>query len=273
MQRIKQTIKKILLSILQLFTKRRGITIHINDFTLRLPAAFYNYYEKNYESSNFHFLKKRIKPGNNIIDVGAHIGIYSLYAAKYLQATAFAFEPSPDTKEKLDKNILMNNCSDRITTFQFAVADKNEPVTFYLNERMNEANIRTAEANALFTRTVKDVHTESIAVNCITLDTFAKDYQLKIDFIKIDAEGAELEVLKGAKEILQHHRPAGIVGIHTFFYKDVKANLLELSVLMQQLNYQLLFNDEILEVEDLLKLAKDELFDLHFIPAEAVENI
>jgi FkbM family methyltransferase len=236
---------------------------------LRLPISFHNYYDENYEYQNFFFLKLVAKPEMVCLDIGAHIGLYSVYLAKLCEAKVFAFEPTPSSMKILRRTISMNQFEDLITPLDMAVSSCSGKEKFYLNSstRSIDNPVTVSEANGLRTRFVApNILQQAIEVKTISVDEFAKEKNIKIDLMKIDAEGAELDILKGAKNTLMRDRPSGIVGLHTFFYENKEKNIAELWDLFAQYDYEILFNNKPVSLEQLLAKSSEELFDLQFTP-------
>jgi FkbM family methyltransferase len=128
----------------------------------------------------------KIKPGHTILDIGAHIGCFSLLAASKAKAgKIYSFEPAADTYSLLEKNVQTNNLSN-ITTFRAAVAAKNGTAILYHD---------TVSGNWGHSIT-KAISGETEQVNCITLENFIDSEKLlHIDFIKFNCEGAEFGII------------------------------------------------------------------------------
>lgn len=153
-----------------------------------------------FEFSNAFVFYDIIKPGSIIIDIGANIGFYSLLAAKKMQNTGkvYSLEPSKVVLKDLRKNIEVNKYSN-IEVFNFAVSDFNGMTDFYRCED-------DAYNSLIATPMEKVVSIDR--VNVVTLDDFVKMNNIeKIDVIKIDAEGLDYSILKGAKRALKDFRP------------------------------------------------------------------
>jgi len=133
--------------------------------------------------------EKHIKSGDTVIDVGANIGSLTLVAAKLTgpQGKVICFEPSPRFSDIIKNNINLNNFSEFVSVQ--AVALGKEPHTVYLNEQVADD-------------TTNHIDTFGTSVRQVTLDSCTKELE-KVDFLKIDVEGYELEVLKGSSETIQ----------------------------------------------------------------------
>lgn len=145
-------------------------------------------------------VKNEIKPNDVVIDIGAHIGYFTLLFAKLVgpEGKVFSFEPEPKNFELLTKNIEINNYENVITESKI-VSDKNKTCTLYTFETSSGAN-RIYKPN-------ENINVKPIEVDSISLDEYFKNSEFlkRIKFVKIDVEGAELLVLKSMKSIFQNN--------------------------------------------------------------------
>lgn len=142
-------------------------------------------------------LNKYIKKGDVCFDVGAHMGEYSLVTASK-KAMTYAFEPTPYSRKLLEENVRLNEHFDKyIQVFPMVVSNINGYLQFTL----------TSESEVSHITVDKETHEKTIRIASITLDSFSKDHKIsKIHFVKIDVEGAELQVMQGMKHLLFKHK-------------------------------------------------------------------
>jgi FkbM family methyltransferase len=153
----------------------------------------------SFEKEELQFVKRLIKSGSAILDIGANVGWYSLNLSKeFKNIRIFAFEPVPKTYNYLNSNLLLNNITG-IKTYNIGFSDEEKNVDIYLNP---DCSGNSSLANLLGSAKVEKV-------NCrfTTVDLFVKQNNLKVDFIKCDVEGAELLVFRGAIEVLKSSKP------------------------------------------------------------------
>ena len=141
-------------------------------------------------------IRDNIKEGDIVIDVGANIGYYTLIFAQLVGASGkvFAFEPEPKNFEILKKNIEVNNYQNIIAE-QKIVSDESGMVKLFI-----------AEKGIVGHRLQQKTDSQKfIEVESILLDNYLKNLNLseKINFIKIDVEGAEVKVLEGSKIMIE----------------------------------------------------------------------
>tara|TARA_B100000287_G_scaffold430074_1_gene484630 strand:+ start:1384 stop:2109 length:726 start_codon:yes stop_codon:yes gene_type:complete len=136
--------------------------------------------------------------GSVFVDVGANIGSYSLLAAKTRKTTTYAFEPHPLNFAELCTNIYLNNLKN-ITPYPIALTDSSKFDTFNISQMIPGAADNSFAENSRLG--------ESISLGCYgtKLDNlFIEGVIEQPDYIKIDVDGAELNVLYGASIVLQN---------------------------------------------------------------------
>ena len=143
------------------------------------------------------FIKKIVKKGDIVVDVGANIGIYTLTMAKCVGETGhvYAFEPSPYNL-KLMKDTMNLNGFQNVSIIGKAVSDKPDKKLFYFSNGISAHSLSDFGYNK-----------GAIEVDVESLDHFFEHSNKKINFIKIDAEGFDYKVLKGMQNILKDHNP------------------------------------------------------------------
>lgn len=127
-----------------------------------------------------------------IVDVGAHIGTFSLFAfQKYPHATIYSYEPFYGSFSLLQKNIILNNCKN-IKAFNIGVADKKKKRKFFIFENDPSSNSMISSQQADGT----------VEINCIPLREVMVGIR-RCDLLKLDCEAAEHEILFTSKNVLK----------------------------------------------------------------------
>jgi FkbM family methyltransferase len=154
------------------------------------------------------FFKKLLSSSEYFIDVGANFGYYSLLAAKLKDNIQIhAFEPSPGPLKYLRENIQQNGVEHVIKVYNLALSDSDEILDFYIvmNKKFPQFLNLSGEHNT-GSKNLKNA--TQIKVESTSLD---KLYDLKkienVDLIKIDVEGAENSVIKGAEILIEQFKP------------------------------------------------------------------
>lgn len=202
------------LNIMFLFSKKGKIIkkiqgsemiLDLNDVGISRELAIYGVHEKNSTAE----VKKIITTGMNILEVGANIGYYALLETSLAGPTGhlYAMEPSPYNFDLLTENLKLNGLKN-YDLYQLAAGAEAGRAKFLLSGRSNLSTFIERE----------DLTGEEIDVDVVTLDEFFKDK--KVDFIRMDVEGYEGEILKGAENILNSDKKP------KYFFIEVHSELL-----------------------------------------------
>ncbi|HEX4959072.1 MAG TPA: FkbM family methyltransferase, partial [Lacibacter sp.] len=176
-------------------------------FPVKLPQDKYMWIG-TWEVEFANALQQYVQPGWVCYDIGGYKGYYAGVMALKGAKEVYVFEPMPGNAEKIHK-LMELNPSLSIHLQQYAVSDSNGTATFKL---MPEETMGKLE-NSSFQK--EDVEVNSITVATITLDSFVEQGVPAPDFIKIDVEGAEEFVLKGASRTLAQKKPFLMIEIHS----------------------------------------------------------
>lgn len=173
------------------------VMLDLNDWVQKLIYFFRIYEFEKHETNTWLSL---LRPKQTILDIGANIGYYSLLAAdKYSDVLIYSFEPAPLTFKSLTTNINLNDYN-FIKTFNLGVSDNMGTFDLYLaenkNSGMNSMAIPTGYSG------------KKISIQTVSIDDFKKDQNIKkVDLVKIDVEGNELNVLKGMRNTIKEDMP------------------------------------------------------------------
>ena len=175
----------------------QSIRLHTNSV---LTKAIWN--EWLFEPAVRAAIVSRCKHGMTVVDVGANIGYYTLQMASLVgpRGRVLAVEPNPTMVRDLESNLAFNRITN-VTVAQVALCDEDGTADFCFPETGREAH-GSLRPNASFrTASRSPVRTEKLGT-CLERLAFST-----VDLIKIDAEGAELSVLKGAERVLATNKP------------------------------------------------------------------
>jgi FkbM family methyltransferase len=149
-----------------------------------------------------------VQPGMTVIDIGAHIGYYTLLFAKCVGSAGqvFAFEPLPGNYALLQKNIGLNNLR-HVHTLNEAVFSRAGEITIAVPDEQPNPGSGSVYLNG---------GAQNFRVHATSVDAFCEQSGIRPDILKMDVEGAEYEVLMGAKETIARFRPKMMIELHHF---------------------------------------------------------
>lgn len=154
------------------------------------------------EPDTVKWIAENVRPGDIFYDIGANVGAYSfIFSAEALEkCSIYAFEPNPFTFSSLSRNILLNGMEGTVTPFNLALSDKTGLANFFYS------SLKPGVASSALEHTGNQGHLQSQGfqrVMVFTLDDLAEKFSLKYpNMLKIDVDGAEYNVINGARKIL-----------------------------------------------------------------------
>jgi len=257
-------IKKIAYKVIELITLGNGVPTKINGFKIKLPTKYFRLFPSDYESSNFDFYKKHVKSGDIILDIGAHIGLYAVFFAKHCKGKVYSFEPTLSTLKWLRKTVEINKCNDTVNIVPFAISGKKGKDRFYLRDA-NEISFANSLIN--FGDKKVDKIDGSYEVDLISIDEFVSEHGIKPNILKIDAEGVELELLKGAANTFLNFRPIATLGLHLFAYTNRIETLANIWDLLVEYKMNVFIDGEPITKEFFCQ-KEERVFDIQLLPNE-----
>lgn len=166
-----------------------------------------------YEPLTTDVVRREVREGHTVLDIGAHIGYYTLLFARQVgpQGRVFAFEPAPGTLALLEQNIRLNGYHN-VTLIPRAVSDVAGRARLYVDEtNVGDSRIYDSRDGRPF-----------VPIETVRLDDALAGHLGAIHFIKMDIQGAEYAALRGMLGLLQAHPEAKLVtefwpyGLKTF---------------------------------------------------------
>lgn len=153
------------------------------------------FFSQNFEEGERRFVSRFLQAGMTIFDIGAHHGLYTLISSKQVGLTGhvIAFEPSPRELRILRLNLYLNGRRN-VRVEPLALGSKECLVELYvcLGSESGCNSLRPPVVSEAIAATT---------VSMVTLDKYLNEHSTTVDFIKMDVEGAELEVLRGAGQL------------------------------------------------------------------------
>jgi FkbM family methyltransferase len=184
------------------------------------------------DPSEFAFLDHVLEPGMTFLDAGANDGIYTVFAAKRVggQGTVWAFEPSARELSRLRHNLELNHLAARI--FPLALADCSGQAELSVGA-YEHAGHNTLGAFAYQT----EMESKDLVEVRRLDEVLNEDPLARLDIMKIDVEGAELRLLRGALETLRKYRPVLLFEVSEGSLKHQGGSPRELLALLHTENY------------------------------------
>jgi FkbM family methyltransferase len=181
----------------------RPVDVDFEGFTLRChpdsqSASNVWYFTPRFDPVEMTFLDRYLRPGDHVLDIGANIGTYTLFAAARVApgGRITAFEPEPRNAGRLRENVAINHLEGRVDVHAVAVADRPGTVAF-LADRDVSNGLAASD----------DPRGETIEVPAVRLDDVVEAHP-GLAVAKLDVEGAEGLALDGARNLLAAGRPA-----------------------------------------------------------------
>ena len=182
------------------------------------------------QNNGFEACIEECKLGKCFLDVGAHIGLVTMPAAKAVgqRGSVHAFEPGEANFKLLERHLILNNL-DNVVANQVICGDDNRTVDFFESDKPNGRNTVIHGERALDYDRTKRAQ--------ITLDSYVSDAKIAPDIIKIDVEGAEASVLRGLLKTLKRFQPTIFLSVHPAELKQLSNGFEMLEEVIKEIDY------------------------------------
>ena len=190
-----------------IFKTKTGLKIRIRINSTDFMAFTHVWLIQEYSSDKF-----KINNDDVVLDIGAHIGLFSLFASQFCKnGKIFCFEPIKENYEELLKNIEINNIQN-IIPFNNAVSSKTEKTKIYLND--------DESGHSMFLENSNYIEVDSISID----DIFKNNSIQTCNFLKLDCEGAEYEIIESLSKNYLQKIEKSVIEYHMF---DTQPHLLK----------------------------------------------
>jgi len=210
--------------------EREGLRYKL-DLSKMIDHAIYFYSDKDVTWKN---LFRILKPDFHIIDAGANIGYLSLqFARRCDKGFVYCFEPETENFHCLSENVRLNGLEKQMKLFKYALGEKPGMATLYKPYRNNPG------ANRILDR-APEMEAPAEKVEIVPLDTLHDQGVFKkVEVMKIDVEGFELFVLKGARKLIDRWRPILFVELAEVNLNQQNQTAASLINFIQDLGYRI----------------------------------
>ena len=180
---------------------RRGLPWKVHDELVRIDPGVRYLVPHDAEPALFGFLKRTIRPGDVILDVGAFVGIYAVLAARWSgpRGRVVAFEPTPSSADVARRHFAFNGLGpERVQLVEAAVSDRATRATFHQYDTHAMPYV-----NSLAVAVDTDARPATIDVAVVTIDEVCRELKVVPTVIRMDVQGAEVHALRGARETIR----------------------------------------------------------------------
>jgi FkbM family methyltransferase len=216
----------------------RGAPLQMAGYAFRVDESLRRWNHDG-ESWMFDKMKEFLHAGDLFVDVGGNYGFHSLVGAHLVgdSGCVVAFEPLPENLEIFRRNCLLNECGKKIIIVDSAVSDV--PGEFLEMGAADTGQDVTASI------AVRDGHHRRISVANTSLDAYRLPEGLRCAMLKIDVEGAELSVLRSARDLLSGKRPVLLIEVHRDLLIGMGDSVEKLETYLAEFGYREIARNEV----------------------------
>lgn len=233
--------------------------ITITDYAKNQNKLWENWLEK--------YIKESYQKNTNMIDIGAHIGTFSLMMSRYISHGSYIYSFEPVYNSILNMNIKDNKLEDKIKTFNLGLSNKSEilkggHIDFSINTNYGFTQIDNLQ---------RSTHEDNLKIQVETLDSFNID---NVSFIKIDVEGNERNVLEGAINTIVKYLPTILIEIWCTSKNSIKKYESEIYLpeIKKQFDvFEFLFNFGYICIP--VSISSDDFLFIHYTKKEILNKI
>lgn len=188
------------------------------------------------------YFEKEFKKDDILWDIGSCYGQYSLFVASIVSGNnqIFSFEPDADARAIQAKNIELNKAENKIKIYDYALSDRNGKVRFKSMQGNSQSRIASKT----------EIGGDIREIGARSIDSLLDELP-KPTFIKIDTEGAEINILKGASKLLRETNVRFICELHPFNWTRFKVNFDDLTVILAKHGRKIRLLDKTKSLADL----------------------
>ena len=261
-------VRKIALKLLKLTAVDIKIKHHLTKYKFLLNTYHhkgYWYYGKKRKEKTIKVFKSAIKPNSFVLEIGGHIGYFTTFFAQLVGegGKVVVFEPGNENLKYLNSNVklLPVELQKAITVVNKGAADLDGKLDFYIDPITGQNNSFVKNFEVFFSNRENSADTKAElikeSVSVTRLDTWFQDKKTLPDFVKIDVEGFEWNVIQGFVKSIEQKHPDLMIEIHSDAEKIIQ--------FFKENNYTI-FNDELREIKDYKDYIKYKTSNMFFRP-------
>ncbi len=178
----------------------RGIEWRINGLTMRIDPRVRNLVAPVVEPELWRWLRANVRAGDQVLDVGSFLGVYAVFLAQWSGplGRVLAFEPTPRSIPTLRRHIALNGVANRVKVLPVALGEVNGTVELYEHSEPYRNAIGVTDPNGSRTKTS--------LVQLTTIDEVCAIEAFEPTLLRMDVQGFERSVLRGARETIARNR-------------------------------------------------------------------
>jgi len=224
---------------------------------MRLSVRADRFYRRQQEPEKATFLRLHCRPGSTTLDIGANFGVFTVIMARAVGDTGrvLAIEPTPSTCRALQRTVAQNGCQSIVEVYQAAASLTPGTGVLHLSENVGDMGNSLIEHSS--------AAADELAVPLVTVDGISAGAD--VSCLKIDAEGAELDILRGSQRTLARCRPALTVEVHPWLLD--RGLRLAIWELLARCDYEVRLGGRCLDREAFL--LHESPFEIQALPCEA----
>jgi FkbM family methyltransferase len=187
-----------------------------------------------FENAEYDLAGRLVRPGMTVLDIGAHKGFYSLLFSRTVgpQGQVLSFEPSRRERSRLKLHLRINSCTN-VRVFDFAIGQTEGQAQLFVVDG-TETGLNSLRPPSESVQT----HQETVRIRALDA-VLAEQHVNRVDFVKIDVEGAELAVFSGATDLLgRAPRPMILAEVSDLRAKQWGHTASDLLALLERFNFK-----------------------------------
>jgi len=214
--------------ILRWLTLGRGLPRSINQEPLLRIDPEFRFVSNFHEPAVCDWIKQRLRPGDVVFDVGAHLGVYSMLATRWVSpgGAIHAFEPNPETVQALQRHLQLNQMQKVVQVVPAAVGAR--------GGRSSMLVLGVNDQNTLCPRSDQLPGAQTVEVAVVALDDYCREQGMTPRLVKIDTEGWELHALRGAENLLADRKVDFVVEMHPYAWTNAGYTRSDFEVFLTQ---------------------------------------